>query len=83
MDSLFPFLRELNFLVFCLIRKTHVYSSHTKYFKALDILKVLSNTNWGGDRSVFLNLYRSLIRSKLENGSVLYGSARKSLFEMP
>ena len=47
-------------------------------FKALDILKVLSNTNWGGDRSVLLNLYRSLVRSKLDYGSVVYGFARKS-----
>ena len=40
--------------------------------------KVLSNTNWGGDRSVLLNLYRSLVRSKLDYGSTVYGSARKS-----
>ena len=39
---------------------------------------MLSNTNWGGDRSVLLNLYRSLVRSKLDYGSVVYGSARKA-----
>ena len=33
---------------------------------------------WGGDRTVLLNLYRSLIRSKLDYGSIVYGSARKS-----
>ena len=32
----------------------------------------------GGDRTVLLNLYRSLIRSKLDYGSIVYGSARKS-----
>ena len=33
---------------------------------------------WGGDRTVLLNLNRSLIRSKLDNGSIVYGPARKS-----
>ena len=32
----------------------------------------------GGDRSVLLNLYRSLVRSRLDYGSIVYGSARKS-----
>ena len=49
-----------------------------KCLKALDILKVLSSSDWGGDRTVLLNLYRSLIRSKLDYGSIVYGSARKS-----
>ena len=31
----------------------------------------------GRDRAVFLNLYRSLVRSKLDYGSIVYGSARK------
>ena len=33
---------------------------------------------WGGDRSVLLNLYRFLVRSKLDYGSIVYGSAGKS-----
>ena len=32
----------------------------------------------GADRTVLLQLYRSLIRSKLDYGSMVYGSARKS-----
>ena len=56
----------------------HIKALKAKCLIALDILKVLSNTNWGGDRSVLLNLYRSLGRSKLDYGSFIYGSARKS-----
>ena len=56
----------------------HIKAFKAKCLKALDILKVLSNTNWGGDRPVLLNLYRSLVRSKLDYGSIVYGSARKS-----
>ena len=56
----------------------HIKALKAKCLKSLDVLKVLSNTNWGGDRSVLLNLYRSLVRSKLDYGSIVYGSARKS-----
>ena len=56
----------------------HIKAFKAKCLKALDALKVLSNTNWGGDRSVLLNLYRSLVRSKLDYSSIVYGSARKS-----
>ena len=34
--------------------------------------------DWGADRKVLLRLYRSLVRSKLDYGCVVYGSARKS-----
>ena len=49
-----------------------------KCLKAVDVLKLLSNTNCGGARSVLLNLCTSLVGSKLDYGSVVYGSARKS-----
>ena len=56
----------------------HIKAFKAKCLKALDILKVLSSTNWGGDRSVLLNLYRSQVTSKFDYGSIIYGSARKS-----
>ncbi|PVD33107.1 hypothetical protein C0Q70_08556 [Pomacea canaliculata] len=33
---------------------------------------------WGADRTVLLRLYRALIRSKLDYGSIIYGSAREA-----
>ena len=82
MDRLLLLLRKLNFLGLLFDKKLsfipHIKALKAKCLKALDVLKVLSNTNWGGDRSVILNLYRSLVRSKLDYGSVVYGSARKS-----
>ena len=42
------------------------------------MMKVLSQTTWGADQTTLLYLYRSLIRSKLDYGSIVYGSARKS-----
>ena len=56
----------------------HIKALKAKCLKALDILRVLSGSDWGGDRTVLLNLYRALIRSKLDYGSILNGSARKS-----
>ena len=56
----------------------HIKGLKAKCLKALDLLKVISNSNWGGDQPTLLHLYRSLIRSKLDYGSIVYGSARKS-----
>ena len=77
-----PVVEEAKFLGLLFDKKLsfipHIKALKAKCLKALDILKVLSNTNWGEDRSVLLNLYRSLVRSKLDYGSIVYGSARKS-----
>ena len=46
--------------------------------KAMNIIKVLAHTNWGADQCTLLHLYRSLIRSKLDYGCIVYGSAKES-----
>ena len=56
----------------------HVTSLKSRCTKSLDLIKVLSNTTWGADRKVLLLLYRALIRSILDNGCIVYGSARPS-----
>lgn len=43
--------------------------------KALSLLRVLSHTSWGADRSTLLLLHRSLILPKLEYGNEVYSSA--------
>ena len=40
-------------------------------------MKVVSNTDWGGDRTVLLQLYRALACSKLDYGCFIYGAACK------
>lgn len=52
-----------------------------KCFKAMNVLMVLSKTKWGADSSTLMNLYRTLIRSKLDYESIIYGSARKSYIQ--
>ena len=44
----------------------------------MNLLKVVSKLDWGADWQVLLRLYRSFVRSKLDYGSLVYGSARKS-----
>ena len=46
--------------------------------KSLNILKVLCRTEWGADRTALLKLHRSLGRSKLDYGYIIYGSASKT-----
>ena len=60
----------------------HIRYLKAKCLKALNLLKVLSNTSWGADQTTLLKLYRSVVRSKLDYGCIIYGSARKSYLHM-
>ena len=56
---------------------------HIKYLKricqtGLNVIKVVSHTDWGANKNTLLRLYRALVRSKLDYGCIVYGSARKS-----
>ncbi|GFO22414.1 RNA-directed DNA polymerase from mobile element jockey, partial [Plakobranchus ocellatus] len=55
----------------------HVQYLKKKCLKALNLLSVVGHTDWGADRTTPLKLYRTLVRSKLDYGSVIYGSAKK------
>ena len=76
-----PVVEESKFLGVIFDRKLsfipHIRYIKAKYLRALNLLKVLSHTSWGADRFTHLHLYRSLVRSKLDYGSIVYGSARK------
>ena len=52
--------------------------------KALDILEVVGHTDWGGvgaDRKTLLCLYRSLVRSTLDYGCIVYGAASTRILQ--
>ena len=66
--------RKLNF-------KAHIQYLLKRCIKALNLLKVVAHTDWGADRKVLLRLYRTLIRSKLDYGCIVYGSTRKSYIQ--
>ena len=61
--------------------KNHIQYLKTSCQKALDNLRVVGHTGWGADRVVLLRLYRSLVRSKLDYGCIVYGSAHRSVLK--
>ena len=55
--------------------KIHVTNLLDRCQKKLNVLKYLRGTTWGADRKSLLMVYKSLIRSHLDYGSPVYGSA--------
>jgi len=84
--SKIPILNEHKFLGIIFDSKLsfipHIKYLKAKCHKALNILKVVSRFDWGADRVVLLRLYRALVRSKLDYGSIVYGSARESYIKV-
>jgi ribonuclease HI len=85
-DNQIPLVKEYKFLGIIFDSKMS-FIPHIKYVKskcqqALNLLKTVSRMDWGADEEVLLRLYRSHIRSKLDYGCVVYGSARKSYIQM-
>ena len=60
----------------------HIRHLKEKCVRALNLLRVVAHTSWGADQQTLLHLYRSLVRSKLDYGSVVYGSTRESCLRM-
>ena len=60
----------------------HLRYLKNKCTKALNLLRVVANTSWGADQQTLLHLYRTLIRSKLYYGCIVYGSARGFYLQM-
>jgi len=56
----------------------HICYLKEKCVKVLNLLRVVAHTSWGADQQTLLHLYRSLVCSKLDYGSDVYGFARES-----
>lgn len=81
-DNILPYSDEVKFLGLWLDKKLK-WSKHIDVLKdtgrkSLNILKVVSNFNWGADKRSLLRLYNAICRSKLDYGSQIYSSASKS-----
>jgi len=76
---------EFKFLGLIFDKKLTV-DKHIKYLKdrcmkALNLLWVVAHKDWWADCTTLLKLYRCHVRSKLDYGCVVYGSARQSVLE--
>jgi len=55
--------------------KPYITSLSATISRWSNFLRVVSNTWWGSHPSCLLTIYRTLIRSKLDNGCFFFGSA--------
>ncbi|XP_055924449.1 uncharacterized protein LOC129956547 [Argiope bruennichi] len=57
----------------------HILKLRKKCESLLNILKVLSTTTWGADRTCLLRIYQAIILARLDYGCAVYGSARPTV----
>ena len=55
--------------------KEHISALKTQCREALNLIRMVAHLKWGGDRDTLLMLYRTIVRSKLEYGCIVYGTA--------
>ena len=67
--------KRLSFLI-------HIKDLRIRCLNALNALRVFCSPKWGGTSDILLNLYRSIVRSRLDYASFVYGSARQSYTKM-
>ena len=77
-----PFTQEAKFLGITLDRSltfnSHINNIKTRASKRINILKVLSGTDFGGDSKTLLLLYKSIIRPILEYASLIFENAAQT-----
>ncbi|GFX38936.1 putative RNA-directed DNA polymerase from transposon X-element [Trichonephila clavipes] len=59
----------------------HILHLRKRCEKSLNLLKVLSNTSWGADRTSLLRVYQAIVLSRIDYGCVAYGSACNSTLQ--
>ena len=55
--------------------KKHISVLKTQCKEALNLIRVVAHLKWGGDRDTLLMLYRAIVRSKIDYGCIVYGTA--------
>ena len=85
-DHLIPISQTVKFLG--LVFDTHLnWKAHVAYIKgkcknALNLMKKLSHTTWGADRSTLMMIYKATVLSILDYGCQIYGSASEATLKI-
>jgi hypothetical protein len=58
--------------------KKQINENKQKANGAINVSKTLAHTKWGSNQNTLIRLHKTLVLSKLEYGSELYGSAAKT-----
>jgi ribonuclease HI len=77
-----PIVEKTKFLGLIFDRKL-TFKAHIDYLRVkcqagLQLLRTISKLDWGADRETMLRFFRALIRSRIDYGAPVYGSARPS-----
>ena len=82
-DGLIEYCDSIKFLGLYLDPKlrwdVHIGQLKTKCTKILSLLRSVTAQEWGADQHTILSMYRSLLRSRLEYGYIVYGSASRQV----
>ncbi|GBN30042.1 RNA-directed DNA polymerase from mobile element jockey [Araneus ventricosus] len=82
-DVAIPVVDDIRFLGVIFDRKLtflpHILHPRKKCERSLNILKVLSRTSWGADRTSLLRIYQAVVLSRIDYGSMVYSSARPTV----
>lgn len=61
--------------------KSHISILKAELIPRINIFKILSNKNTGSDRKTLTTIYNAIIKSKIDYGSHIYGSAKKTVLK--
>ncbi|XP_016658134.1 uncharacterized protein LOC107883144 [Acyrthosiphon pisum] len=84
--SRLPFVEDISILGLTFDKKlswkSHIMSLKKNSYKSLNVIKSLSHCKWGAEGTILLNVYRLLVRSKLDYGSICYGNSESKLLNI-
>ncbi|OXU21150.1 hypothetical protein TSAR_003101, partial [Trichomalopsis sarcophagae] len=62
--------------------KPHTENLKKQCLLRLNILKTLAARNWGANQQILINTFKAIIQAKIDYGSIVYGTAKKSILKI-